>query len=447
MVSCLLPAQKRQQNGNNPGGFVADVITDMFIRNLKPNEKEYTRREKGGFGIRVLPSGRKVFFFLYRVDGTRRFLNLGDYPSTSLKQAREDYEEAKTKVKALKAGRAEGADPLELRKAKRHEREERRKAPTVAGLVTEYIERHAKRFKRSWQDDERLLKKEIVPAWGHRKAEEIKKRDIILLLEGIVDRGAPAMSNQVLKVSRKMFNFAVERDILQFTPFTGVKALAPNNSRERTLTETEIRTLWGNLENAAMSGDIRRALKLVLVTAQRPGEVTGMHTREIEGRWWTIPAERAKNGREHRVYLTDMALELVEELDDKGFIFPCPHQMKVQPIDSHALPVAVRRNLAWPLTNKKGKPLYGSDGKPATENRLELEKFTPHDLRRTTATFMAGMGVMDEVIDAILNHVKQGVIRTYNRHKYDNEKQQALEAWEQKLKSIVTSTATKVINI
>jgi len=444
---------------------MVDTITDMFVRNLKPGEKEYTKREKGGFGIRVLPSGRKVFFFLYRVDGTRRFLNLGDYPGTKLKDARSDYEEAQAKVKALKAGRPDGVDPLELRKSKQHEREESRKAFTVSDLVDEYIDRHAKIFKKSYKEDERLLKKEIIPIWGDRKAEEIKKRDIILLLENIIDRGTPAMSNQVLKVTRKMFNFAVERDILQFTPFTGVKALAPNTRRERTLTETEIKAFWENLDNAVIGDEISNALKLVLVTAQRPGEVSGMHTQEIDGHWWTIPAERSKNGKEHRVYLTATALDIINAATEGnqqalithnlrmkrekkpdlpitspyiGYIFPCPHRSKKKSIDSHALPVAVRRNLAWPLTDKNGKQIIAPDGKPATENKLKLEKFTPHDLRRTAATFMAGMGFMDEIIDAVLNHVKQGIIRTYNRHKYDKEKQLALEAWERKLNSIIT---------
>jgi len=453
---------------------MADVITDMFVRNLKPNDKEYTKREKGGFGIRVLPSGRKVFFFLYRVDGTRRFLNLGDYPGTKLKDARRDYEEAQAKVKALKAGRSDGVDPLELRKSKKHEREESRKAFTITDLVDEYIDRHAKLFKKSYKEDERLLKKEIVSIWGNRKAEDIKKRDIILLLESIVDRGTPAMSNQVLKVTRKMFNFAVERDILQFTPFTGVKALAPNTSRERTLNESEIKAFWGNLDRTAISDDIRNALKLVLVTAQRPGEVSGMHTQEIDGHWWTIPAERSKNGKEHRVYLTATALDIINAaIEDNqqglinhnlrmkrekrpelpitspyiGYIFPCPHRNKEKSIDSHALPVAVRRNLEWPLTNKSGKQIIGPDGKPVTENKLEVEKFTPHDLRRTAATFMAGMGYMDEIIDAVLNHVKQGIIRTYNRHKYDNEKQLALEAWERKLNGIITGKIGNVVSI
>ncbi|BCG46839.1 Integrase [Citrifermentans bremense] len=433
---------------------MADMLTDLFVKGLKPGEKEYTRREKGGFGVRVHPGGRKTFFYLYRVDGHRRFLNLGDYPATSLKAARMEYEEARAKIKAIKAGRNDIVDPLEVRKTKAAEREERRAAHTVKELVKEYLEKHAVN-KRSGKADERLLNVEIVPEWGHRKAEDIKKRDIILLLESIIERGAPAMSNQVLKITRKMFNFAVERDILPHSPFAGVKALAPNKSRERALTEAEIKTLWATIDNAAISDDIRRAIKLVLVTGQRPGEIAGMHSAEIEGQWWTIPAGRAKNGMEHRVYLTASALELIgpltaidEETGEevaKGNIFPCPHKKKNKPIEAHALAVAVRRNLNWPLLDKGGKPLYDKEGNHATENRLGVDQFTPHDLRRTAATFMASMGFMDEVIDAVLSHKKQGIIKTYNRHKYDREKQQALESWERKLKAITASKESNVI--
>lgn len=411
-------------------------FTDIMIRKLKPEATKYLRGEGNGFNIRVTPSGAKTWLYLYSFDAKRKELNLGGYPEVTLEVARSKFEDARKQVK-------NGIDPAAVAE---HAKEERRKAPTVADLISEYIDRHAKLFKKSWKEDERLLNKEIGAIWGKRKAADVTKRDVTLMLEAIVDRGTPAMSNQVLKITRKMFSFAVERDILQNTPFTGVKALAPNNSRERTLAEAEIKTLWGTLDNAAMSDDIKRALKLVLVTAQRPGEVTGMHVREIDGRWWTIPAERAKNGREHRVYLTDTAIDLVGDTNSKGFIFPSPHLKKERPIDSHALPVAVRRNLESPLTDKNGKPLYGKDGKPATENRLDVDKFTPHDLRRTAATFMAGMGYMDEVIDAVLNHVKQGIIRTYNRHKYDKEKQEALEAWERKLTSITIGRECKILS-
>ena len=112
-----------------------------------------------------------------------------------------------------------------------------------------------------------------------------------------------------------------------------------------------------------------------------------------------------------------------------------------------ALPIAVQRNLNYPLTDDKGNPLYDDKGEPVTENRLEVEQFTPHDLRRTASTFMSEIGFMDEIIDAVLNHKKKGIIKTYNKNKYDKEKQKALEAWERKLKSITTGKENKVIPI
>jgi integrase len=250
-----------------------------------------------------------------------------------------------------------------------------------------------------------------------------------------------------------MYNWAVEKGKLENTPCTGLKLPAPKVERDRALSEAEIKTLWASLDrkDLNMSGENKRALKLVLLTAQRPGEVIGLHTKEIDGNWWTIPAERSKNGREHRVYLTATVLgtiaESIAEVErlqklpaDKaysGFIFPSPHKKKDQPIGYTALPISVMRNLNYPLTNDKGQPLFDKFGKPATENRLGVEQFTPHDLRRTAATFMSESGFMDEVIDAVLNHKKKGIIKTYNKNKYDKEKQQALEAWENKLKIIL----------
>ena len=317
----------------------------------------------------------------------------------------------------------------------------------MASLVTEYLERHAKRFKRSWQEDERILNREVIPAWGTRKAADITKRDVIRLLDGIVDRGSPGMANNSFQVIRKMFNYAVEKDILPFTPCAGIKLPSPKLVRDRVLNAAEIKSLWDNLDNAAISDEIKRALKLLLVTAQRPGEVIGLHSSEIDGKWWTIPAERSKNKKAQRVYLTATALQLIGSTEDMDFMFPCPHKTKKKAIDPHALAIAVARNLAWPVTDNQGKPVYDKDGKPVTENKLGVDQFTPHDLRRTTATFMAQMGEMDEVIDAVLNHSKQGVIKVYNQYRYDKEKQAALEAWERKLLGVIAGTASgKVVN-
>jgi len=412
-------------------------FTDIFIKNLKPEPTKYYKREANGFAIKVWPSGAKTWIYIYTFDGKRKEMRLGEYPAMKLADARTKYNEA---YELNKNGRDPGTED-------RQQKEERRLADTIEDLVKEYIKKHAKVNKRSWKSDERLLKKEVVPIWGERKAEDIRKRDVILMLESIVERGSPAMSNQTLKIVRKMFNFAVERDILQHTPCTGVKALAPNKSRERVLNEGEIKTLWASLDAGIISDEIKRALKLILVTAQRPGEVIGIRAAEIDKRWWTIPSERAKNGRAHRVYLTNLAVSLIGDTKGKDFLFPCPHKKKIKQIEAHAVGVAVRRNLAWPVTDKNGKPLFDADGNPVTENKLGIEQFTPHDLRRTAATFLAKMGNMDEVIDAVLNHAKQGVIKVYNQYRYDTEKQKALEAWERKLNNIIAGTKSNVVSI
>lgn len=241
------------------------------MRSLNSDDKEYTVREKGGFGIRVLPSGRKVFFYLYRIDGKRRFLNLGEYPGTDLKEARKQFEAAASQVKLLKNGLPGGADPVQVKVDKSAEREAHRKTSTVADLVDEYIKKHAMKRKKSWAEDKRCLEKEVIPLWGKRKAKDVTKRDVVLLLEGIVERGSPVMANNAFEKIRKMFNFAVERSILDFSPCYGVKKLTKTDSKDRVLSAEEIMKVRSSIDVARMSDEIRRALKLILVTAQRPG--------------------------------------------------------------------------------------------------------------------------------------------------------------------------------
>jgi integrase len=430
------------------------MFTDRDIRNLKPEAKIKDTRGGRGFGIRVKPDGTKIFFYGYDspVTGARRFLTLGEYPGLSLKDATIKHGEAYKLVKA-------GGDPLEV---KHQASEDHRKAPTVKTLCGEYIERHAKKFKRSWETDERILNHDVIPAWGNRKAAEITKRDVVLLLEKIVDRGAPGMANNVFALVRKMFNFAIEKDILQQTPCYGVKRPAPTNQKDRSLTEPEIKTFWSNLDACAMSAEIRDALKLILITAQRPGEVIGMNASEIDGQWWTIPAERAKNKRAHRVFLSAMAQEIIMEAIERvkaargvpedeeynGYLFPTPSLKKSQPIAGQALIVAVSFNLKCPLSGLKLKRThtFDSEGKLITVNRLGVDHFTPHDMRRTANTLMASCKVIKEYRERVLNHTLEKLDGTYNMYDYDDEKRGALETLSRKLTSILTGEAVgKVI--
>ncbi len=413
-------------------------FTDKFIKNLAPEPAKYYKREANGFAVKVWPSGVKTWVFIYTFDGKRKEMKLGEYPAVTLADARTGYNAAYELHK-------NGVDPGDV---ERQAKQEHVNAPTVADLITEYIEKHAKPHKRGWEEDLRILNKDALPTWGKRKAKDIKKRDVVLLLEKIVERGSPGSANGNFKCIRKMFSFAVQRDILEHSPCDGVVMPAPLNRGDRVLTETEIKALWLNLDTCRISDEIRRGLKLILLTGQRPGEVIGMHSGEIDGQWWTIPVERSKNKKAHRVYLTDTALELIG--DKSGFIFESPVSggakkdgttKDVKSIAVNAVSLAIRRNTAVPVVDAKGKPLFNADGKPAVKNLLEVADFTPHDLRRTAATFMSQLGMLDEVIDAVLNHTKQGIIRTYNLNRYDREKQAALESWERKLLSIVTGAA------
>lgn len=398
-------------------------LTDLSLKNLKPKAERYEVWEEGrhGFGVRVTPKGHKSFIFMYRFGGKARRLTLGHYPAMSLAKARQEHADART---LLEGGVDPGAKAVS-------EREEQRKAPTIADLAQEYLEKWAKvrKRERSIREDKRILDKDVLPAWGTFKALDITRRDVINLLDEIVDRGAPIMANRTLAVIRKMFNFAVTRDIVPVSPCGGVQAPAPEQQRDRILTNDEIRALWQGLEAAKMAEGTKLALKLQLVTAQRKGEVVSAAWEEIdmaEG-WWTIPGEKSKNNLPHRVPLSPLAVELFQAAKffagDSPWVFPSPRGGK------HITPEAIDHALRRPGPEALGFA------------------FVPHDLRRTAASLMTGMGIPRLVVSKILNHVERGVIRVYDRHTYDNEKQRALEKWSRKLKSIIGLRDDKVIHI
>ncbi|HTP63765.1 MAG TPA: integrase arm-type DNA-binding domain-containing protein [Geobacteraceae bacterium] len=456
---------------------MSDAFTDLFIRSLKPAGKEYTRRERGGFGVRVYPTGRKTFFYLYRVDGNRRLLNLGEYydpkrkgetkgDRITLQEAREIYDSERVKVKDLKSGRATGQDPVILRKQQSEQRRntwlERKRTPTVADFISkEYIEKYLKPKVKRWEEVARSLEYDVVPAWGKRKITDITRRDIILLRDKIAERGAPVQSNRVLAYVSGMFSFAVDQHAVEKSPYSNIRRATKEKPKERELSEAEIKQLWLALDDTVllMSKETRTALKLILLTAQRPGEVVGMHFDEIDGHWWTIPGSKTKNEKTHRVHLSDTALDLIAGLErDKGYVFPAGRGndgcMTV-----NALSFALRRNIKGhavksdKVKRRKGEAYkrgpYKTD-KPLLENpnRIGIEIFGAHDLRRTATGLMAKEKIPFEIRERVLNHTMGKLDDTYNRYDYDAEKQMAMEALERKIISIASGKgAGKVVSI
>ena len=389
-------------------------FSDKTIKGFKPEAKEYTRREGQGFAIRVLPSGEKMWYFIYTFDKRKRYMHLGNYPDVSLATAREKFDIAKVKVK-------NGVDPLAEME---NTRIERQRTPLVADFVEEYVNRYAKIHNRGWKEIERALKSEIVSRWGKRKITDIRRRDLVVILDEIADRGAPVMANRLLAYTRKMFSYAVERDVLEVNPLMGMDRPQPEKSRERALSSDEINTLWWNVDDTSMSNNVRRAIRLIVATGQRPGEVTGMHSDEVEGGWWTIPAERSKNGMAHRVYLNEIAKDIIG--NKVGYIFESPSKVGFA-IQEQCLTCAIKANL--PHTPDS-----------TVIDKLKIPYFIPHDLRRTAATCWGEMGIDEALIDRLQNHIskqKKGMGFIYNRYKYDKEKRAVMEEWETTLNDII----------
>lgn len=412
------------------------IFTDKVVKALKPKTSRYEVWEDGrpGFGLRVAPTGRKTWVFVYRFDGAPRRMQFGAYPAKGLADAHLEHAAAAAELE-------KGIDPG----AKKQTAKQARKlAPTIEDLVGDYITKWAKPRKRSWEEDERQLEKDVVRAWGPRKAEDITRREVRVLIEEKA-AAAPIAANRLLACVRRMFNWAVEQDILEHSPATRIKAPAKENRKERVLTPDEIRAFWNATEGA--TEEIRRALKLILATGQRPGEVIGARWEEfdLEGGWWTIPSERAKNGQAHRVPLSPLARRLLGVFG-KGYLFPSPAGKEPTSMNPTALARATGRHARMePLPVKSKSRGIRKRHKPPVA--WEVEPFTPHDLRRTAASLMTGIGVSRLVVSKILNHAERGVTAVYDRHSYDMEKRDALVRWGAHLEQIAAGEKAVVVPI
>jgi integrase len=379
------------------------------IRAPSSGQVDYWDADNPGFGLRVSAGSRKSWIAMYRHGNVKRRLTLGTYPTLSLAEARE------------KAGRAhhavqyDGTDPASAKRAARE-------AEVFADLARDYIERHAKRQKRSWRKDLLILEKDVLPRFGKRKARDITRREIIVLLDDIVARGAPIQANRTLEIVRKLFNWAVGRDILGANPCYRIPKPSSENRSDRVLSTEEICAVSSALECEAPL--TAATFQLRLLTAQRGAEVLAMRWDQISNGWWTIPADVAKNGLAHRVPLSPQCLALLDEIRPLGkgseWVFPSARG------DGHR--VAVHK----------------------AHNRIRRRAgvaFVPHDLRRTAASHMTSIGITRFVVSKILNHVETGVTSVYDRHSYDREKRAALDAWGRRVEDIVSGgqTASKIV--
>lgn len=390
-------------------------LTDVQIRKIKPQEKRFERSDGKGLTLLVLPSGTKSWILRYQFEGKPKRLTLGKYPVLSLAEARVKANEARDDIQRH-------IDPA-IKKAE--ENRARITAPTFKDILRELWKKELS-LKKSGAETKRLLERDVIPVWEKRKVRDIKRRDIVLLLDEIEIR-APITRNRVHGALSRLFNFAAERGIIDDSPCTRIRKL-PEKGRQRVLTAEEIHKLWSALDLNNKTVDAYRltklALKAILLTGQRPGEICGMRWDEIDDDdFWNIPAERMKNKEDHRLPLTQHLLEILEQAralsGDSAYVFRSTHKEGDAPMTPSTLSRTLRRH--W-------EHLAVSD-----------DRYTPHDLRRTVRTRLAEAGVRDVIAERILAHRLQGVMAVYNQHSYDNEKRQALSLWEQKLTKILSN--------
>jgi integrase len=248
---------------------------------------------------------------------------------------------------------------------------------------------------------------------------------VIDLLDKIADRGSPIMANRILATVRKFGNWAVSRDIITASFAAGVKPVGAERSRERILTDDELRWFWQGTEK--LGQPFGPLFRLLLLTAQRREEVSGMSSREIDGDKWVIPAARAKNGRAHSVHLSQAALGTlagVKRMASKpGYIFTTTGD---RPASGYS---KAKERLDGFMLDIARAEIAADGGEP---ERLEIPHWTLHDLRRTAASGMARIGINLPVIEKVLNHVSGsfgGVAGVYNRHSFSEEMERALDAW------------------
>ncbi len=402
-------------------------LTDLQVKKMGPHGKRYEVLDGNGLFVRVSHTGHKSWIFRYRfgTEQKARRMTLGSYPMMSLAQAREKHALAMQKL-------AQGIDPGAIAKK---ESEWRKLEPTFKELLDEFLKMELSKSPTAGER-KRLVEKDALPFWKDRKVSSIKRRDAVILIDRVRER-APVTANRLQGILVRMFNFASERGIIDFSPLIGMRR-GKEASRSRVLTNEEIKTFWNCLALERTDIDIfhlvKIALKAILLTGQRPGEVVGMKWEHIKDGWWTLPAESTKTRSENRVPILPMMADLIE-------------QAKCYSTGSQYVFVSARSPLYGFKRPGKARPkeedsslTVGALANSLRRHRAEFkmdQPYTPHDLRRTVRTRLAEIGVSDIVAERVLGHKLQGVLGIYNRHSYDEEKRQALARWERRLKEIL----------
>jgi integrase len=402
-------------------------LTVRGINALKP--AEHGKRpviwdtEVSNFGLRVTDTGKITFVVMRRVNGKllRRVVGKHrtgvEYKEGLLTQVREDARAALREMGA-------GVDPKRSREAKQRVAVELQ-ANTFGAVAEDFIQRHVAKLRQS-SEVESAIRRELIGKWRDQPITEITRRDVVNLLEKVVDSGRPYTAHHLLAHLSKMFNWAIARDVygLGASPITRGLAkdiIGAKKPRQRVLTDDEIIKFWA--ASAKVAYPFGPFARLLLITGQRLREVADMTWDEVDfgSALWTIPPERMKGDAAHEVPLSSLAMKILKAIPRKT--------------DKTG-----EKSGPYVFSTTNGKvPISGfSKAKSQLDELLEnMPGWVYHDLRRTMRTHLSGLPVPDLVAELVIAHAKPGLHKVYDQHAYRDEKRRALELWSAKLVSIV----------
>lgn len=363
-------------------------LTDISVRRLQSTERQVTfwDTQLPGFGIR-LGRNRKTWTILRGT--TRERVSVGHYPDLSLQEARR---EAKRLL----------IEPTQPRSA------------TFDKVLDQFLATHCEQNHRprTRKEIERLLRKHFLPALRKTPLSEISAPDITSIVDKLSD--APSEAAHAFKAVRTMLRWARGRHI-KHNPLEGISRPAADRQRERVLTDPEIKAVW----NVALS-DFEKMIRLLLLTGARKSEIASLRWEWIEGKTLTIPGAFTKNRRTHRIPLGAMSLELIAAIDrGSAYLFPG----------------------RWDANTHFHEGSWGKLKKSLDESS-GVTDWVIHDLRRTFATNLAALSVPIHVTEKLLNHVSGttgGLVAVYQRHQFWDEQVAAIDAWENKLTTLLNS--------
>lgn len=419
------------------------ALTAAAVERLKPpaaGQVEHFDAGYPGLALRLSYGGGRSWVYFYRLHGKQRRFTLGTFPALSLAEAREAWRAARGAVER-------GEDPAAAKAEAKQ-----RKPDTVRAVGADFVEKHHRKGKRNRTADEveRMLELRVYPEIGDREIKSITRRDVLDLLDKAEEARPGAGRNRLLANVRKMFAWAVERDIIQASPAAGISAPVKEQARDRVLSDDEMRAFLRACDR--MGAPFGPLFRLLLLTAQRRDEVSGMRRDELDlaGAVWDLPADRVKNKRPHAVPLAPQSVTLIEAMPDDGpFVFPARFhrdQAKANARPVSGFTVAKRRLDKMILEELRKLAIEREED----ASKVALADWRLHDLRRTAASGMARIGISVHVVEKLLNHASgtfSGVLGVYQRHEFAEEKRAAAKAWANFLDGLLKAKPNNVVQI